>query len=670
MFFRDKSSGKSKKPVLQLIESVRTAKGVRQRLIVSLGTRMDIPKEIRSDVAKIVQERLHGQMPLFSYDSELLSYADKVVKKIQTEGRWNSARKRVSEFLDKNEKKPLTAEVFLEEVNHGYSRSLGPLLVGHTFWKRLQFDDILKACGFNDRERKTAQISVLHRLIEPGSENNILPWLNTVAADELLEINSASFGKDRFYRVSDKLYKNRNFIEENLYQRAKDLFSLEDTVFLYDLTNTYFEGICAKNPKAEYSKNQKEKRSDCPQVVVALVLDGDGFVRKHRIFNGKMTDVKSLEKIIAAIQDDFENSTMPTIIFDRGMVSLDNMKLLKSYKKLNFVIMCRSGEEALFTREFENEDFAVVGGRDKKPEVEVFLKEKDSMLYLLCKSEGRKVKEQAMRTSKEKKLDAELNNLKKQIDKGKSNVPDKINRRIGKITARYSTVSKYYKISYTHWEFSYTLPNDTSIIPKRLINSLKILGDKTKENKVTCPAATKKLSELKSKYPEFSEISINMKKAELTWETIDEALAKETAMEGNYLLKTNRKDLDADKIWKMYVTLTRIESAFRDLKSYLGLRPNYHQKELRVDGHIFMTLLGYHLLHSIEHTLRQAGVQSRWTTVKRILSTHNYGTIQLPTTNGTVINMRKAGIPEGIHMELYKKLGVELDRLPVMQNLA
>jgi transposase len=298
------------------------------------------------------------------------------------------------------------------------------------------------------------------------------------------------------------------------------------------------------------------------------------------------------------------------------------------------------------------------------------LKEKDNMLYLLCKSEGRKVKEQAMRTSKEKKLEAELNNLKKQIDKGKSNVPDKINQRIGKIKERYSKVSKYYNISYTHWEFSYILPEDVSIISKRLLNSLKILTDKTKNNKITFPAITKKLTGFKEKYPEFEKIKIHLKKAKLSWETIDETLAKETAMEGNYLLKTNRKDLNSDNIWKIYVTLTRIEKAFQGLKSYLGMRPNYHQKEHRVDGHIFITILAYHLLHSIEYTLRLNGGHSRWVTIKRILSTHNYSTIQLPTTSGTVINVRKASIPEGIQIEIYKKLGVEVDNLPVTKNFA
>ena len=116
--------------------------------------------------------------------------------------------------------------------------------------------------------------------------------------------------------------------------------------------------------------------------------------------------------------------------------------------------------------------------------------------------------------------------------------------------------------------------------------------------------------------------------------------------------------------------LTDIEDAFRCMKSELGMRPIYHQKERRCDGHIFITLLAYHLLHSIEYTLRQRGNHSRWVTIKRVVSTHNYSTIQLPTSNGTVINVRKAGIPEGVHIDVYNKLGIDIENLPIKKNLA
>jgi len=351
MFFREAISKNSKSPVLQLVENIRTEKGPRQRLVVSLGTYLKIPKEKRREVARIVKERLFGQQSLFEYDSQLIAYADKIVKKIQTEGKWNSVREQVCKFK-KATKDKSTAEIFIDDVQHGYDRELGPILIGHCFWERLNFSTILSDCGFNKRQIKTAQISLLNRLIAQDSEHSIISWLQTAAVEEIVGLDVSRYGDDRFYRISDKLLRNRDYIEENLYQREKDLFSLEDSIFLYDLTNTYFEGVCAKNPKAQHNGNQKEKRTDCPQVVVALVLDGDGFIRRHRIFNGKMTDVKSLDKILIALEDDFKDKPMPTIIFDRGMVSDDNLKLLNKYDNLKYILMCRPNEESIFTSRF------------------------------------------------------------------------------------------------------------------------------------------------------------------------------------------------------------------------------------------------------------------------------------------------------------------------------
>lgn len=667
MFFRENRSKNSKLPVLQLVENIRTARGPRVRIVVSLGTKFKIPKSDRSAVARIVKERLSGRLSLFSYDAQLVRYADYIVKKIQTEGKWDSARQRVAEFKESDRQ---TAEIFVEDVEHGYTRELGPILIGDTFWSRLNFPSILREYGFRESEIKTAEISVLNRLISQDSENGIISWLGTVAVDELLGIDFMQFGHDRFYRISDKLLKHQSYIEEELYQREKDLFSLEDCIFLYDLTNTYFEGVCARNPKTKYSKNQKEKRSDCPQVVVALVLDGDGFIRRHRVFEGKMSDSKSLGHIVGELESEFSDKAMPTIVFDRGMVTEENIELLKSYENLKYIVMCRSNEEEQFIGTFQREEFYIVEGRDPKKKVEVMIKPAADIVYLLCKSEGRKNKEQAMRNNREKKLEKELTNLQNQIQKGRENNPVKIEQRIGRIKERFGKVSQYYEIMYTHREFSYTLPEDVKI-SKRVSNSLAKLKEKANGNTITFPALEKKLAVMQEKYPSnFDKIKMHLIAPALSWEPIEEIREKEAGLDGNYLLKTNRTDLNADEIWKLYVMLTRIENAFRDLKSYLGLRPNPHHREDRVDGHIFISILAYHLLHSIEYMLRVQGVHSRWATIKRVVSTHDYSTVQLPTTSGPVINIRKPSMPEGIHMDIYDKLDVDYKHLPVRRNLA
>ena len=323
---------------------------------------------------------------------------------------------------------------------------------------------------------------------------------------------------------------------------------------------------------------------------------------------------------------------------------------------------------SLFANNFQ-EEFSLLCDREPrgKPKVEILLKKVDGISYLLCKSDGRKAKERAIRNKNEEKLESALNNLSKQIINGRENNPIKIERRIGRLKERHSKVGKYYEIKYQHREFVYE-DNDIS---KRLRNSLKNLKDKVDSNKISFPAIKKKLAEFEKKNPiEYSKLQINLKEPLLSWNTIDEIENKERDLDGNYLLKTNRLDLSRYKIWNYYMMLTKVENAFKDLKSYLGLRPNFHQKEVRVDGHIFITILAYHILHSIEYTLHQKADHSRWSTIKRLVSSHNYSTIQVPTVKGPVINVRKPGIPEGVHIEIYQKLGVPHENLPVTKTIA
>jgi len=230
MFFVEKKSKNSITPVLQLVENAKTDKGSRQRLVVSLGTHFKIPKNKRSEVARIVKFRLLGQTSFIDYDPELMDYADQIIRKIQIEGKWNSERSQVIRFKEEQKRSP-TAQVFVNEVEHGYDRELGPVLIGHHFWNLLGFPKILEELEFNKRQIGTAEVSVLNRLIVQGSENSILPWLKTVALEDILNLDTPKLGDDRFYRISDKLLKNQSDLEKRLYKRQVDFFNLESGIF-------------------------------------------------------------------------------------------------------------------------------------------------------------------------------------------------------------------------------------------------------------------------------------------------------------------------------------------------------------------------------------------------------------------------------------------------------
>ena len=665
MFFKETKTGKGKTPVLQLIESVRTDKGPRQKIIVSLGTDLKIPKNLRKQVAHCVKELLLGQLVLFN-DSKVSLIADQIVKKIQTEGKWQKAYDKLKD-AENTKKERETAEVYINEVQHSYNRELGSVLIGHHYWNMLDFPKILSNCGFNKSQITTAEISVLNRLISQDSEHAMISWLNTVAVDEVLNIDSTKYGDDRFYRVSDILLKNQSHIETALYEKESDLFHLEDSVFLYDLTNTYFEGQCELNPKAEYGGHQKEKRNDCPQVVVALIVDTNGFIRRHRMFNGKMNDVKSLSYILKDLELEFEGRELPTFIFDRGVVSEDNLALLKNYK---YIVASRTNEEMEYVAEFEHGEFTDLPGRDekKKSQVKVLLKEHNGLQYLLCKSSGRKKKEAAMRNKQEIKLEDELNNLAKQVKKTRDRDVSEIERKLGRLKERYSRVAKYYWFKYEPCKFEVQFPVEQ--LNPRLQRSLDLFLKKFAEGNISYNQLQTNLKSREEKYPDdYARLEIKLSEPVLKWGTLDEKTSQAEQLEGNYLIKTNRKDLKTDEIWNIYVMLTRVEKAFRDLKTHLGLRPNYHQLEDRVDGHIFISILAYHLMHTIEYVLRQQGTSSSWAKIKRLVSTHTYATIQLPIAGNSTINLRKPGIVEGIHEIIYRKLKVDYRNLPIRKTV-
>lgn len=667
MFFREKKSKNSKRLILQLVENIRTKEGSRQKSIVSLGSYLNIPKELRPHVARLVKERILGQHNLFTESPEVLELADKIIKKIQTEGKWHSCRQKLS-----GKSLPVgTAEVFVDDVQHSQDRILGPLLVGHTFWKRLNLSEILSDCGFNPTQVRVAELSILHRLISPGSELSIPEWIKTVAAEELIDSKAELYSKDRFYRISDKLLSKKEKIEDSLYQREQELFNLENTIYLYDLTNTYFEGLCQKNPKAEFNMNQKEKRSDCRQISVGLVLDSEGFARRHEIFKGSLSDTDALKHILKKIKKEYRDSNLPTLIFDRGAVSEENLERVR-LAEFKYIVTTRVNEEKEFIEDFENLEFRTIPGRDgkKKKEVKVYKTKKDEDIYLLCRSEGRKQKESAIRNKREKRLEEELSRLLKSIKESRIIDRIKIERRIGRLKERYSQVAKYYEINYKPTIFDYSIPSGVEI-SKRLSNSLKNLKNKHKNNAISHKKIKEKLSNLVSKYAkDYQKLCIEFKAPDLKWAPLDEKEKESIFLEGNYLLRTNNNNLTDIQFWSLYMMLTKVESSFRDLKSSLGLRPNYHQLEKRVEGHIFISILAYHLLHSIEYALRQRGETISWLRAKRILLSHTYSTIHLPTVKGPVINTRKAGIAEGAHKRIYDDLRVYYINLPVKKTVA
>src|SRR3989454_12436857 len=144
----------------------------------------------------------------------------------------------------------------------------------------------------------------------------------------------------------------------------------------------------------------------------------------------------------------------------------------------------------------------------------------------------------------------------------------------------------------------------------------------------------------------------------LTWEEDREKKTIAEKLDGGYVLKTDRQDLTAEEIWRTYILLTRVEAAFRAMKSPLLERPIFHHLEHRVQTHIFLCVLAYHLLVAIEKRFLDRGVHTSWATLREQLSTHHVLTVVLPATNGRTLRIRKTSTPDAIHREIYDTLRI------------
>src|SRR5437773_764823 len=281
---------------------------------------------------------------------------------------------------------------------------------------------------------------------------------------DILKQNFSNVDDEALYRNLDRLHPNREHIERELAQREKTLSNLEDTVYLYDLTSTYFEGQAKVNPQAKRGYS-RYKRGDCKQVV---------------------------------------RTPSPRNPFQ------------------------------------------------KKTRVEIKRQPKGDVIYILCRSEGREEKDRAIRETHEAKLLADLSKLQRRVAQGHLKNPNKIHQSIGRLMERYPRVARYYDITYE--------------------------------------ADHKNLS----------------------WKELADKKAIAQKLDGSYILKTDRQDLTADEIWRFYILLTRVEDAFRDIKSPLMERPIFHHLKNRTQTHIFLCVLAYHLLAAVEHRFLQVGIHTSW----------------------------------------------------------
>ena len=596
---RDKKTGKIYK-YYKLVETVKTSKGPRQKVILHLG-KMDISEEERKILPKLIERRLSGKREYTEFPGLEKNVNDAVQK----------YREKISREVERKEDKEqaVYAEVDLNSTNQTHYRSVGSELICDFFWCNLHFDSILAQCGFNRKEKDLAKVIIFGRLISPGSELHTIRWFfKNSSLLERLPSDLSEAKRDSFYEISDLLYAHKTKIEHLLRENTKKLFSYTDTIYLYDLTNTYFEGRKQNSDLCFHAKS-KEKRSDCPLVTLALVVDQKGFPLYSRIYKGNQSEPLTLEETLNKVYSDsytlFDYLKKPSIAMDRGIATKENIQYLKDNGYSYFVIERRDVAKQ-YKEEFSN---IIKEGKKYKTSSgqTIYLKrqqEKDCTRVLVY-SEMKAKKEDSIIGKREKRFLEDLNKLIKSNQNGYIRDEKKILIRIGRINERYGALASLYTI---------TMKNDSE--QKGYVSQIKF---KRKQNKIT--------------------------KKDLC---------------GCYVIETDKYDHTTEEIWEFYMNLNEVESAFRSLKTDLGTRPIYHRTDSRIESHLFISILAYSILKSIIYNLNQKGYNKSWILIKQILSNHMRGTTIQRAKSGEIYNIRVTGLPEKEAKEIYDLLNIEI----------
>jgi transposase len=576
-----------------LVESVLTPKGPRQRTLCSLGSLKPAPRKDWLALAHKMQAALQGQLSLQAPPAEMEPLVQRARK-----GR---VRQQASEKI--SEQSSIIA-IDTDRVETEEHREAGPVHVGHQIWRQLGLGEILRRAGLSERACVLSEVMTLNRLIFPLSELSMPDWIRRTAMGDILGIHFSELNEDALYRNLDRLHPKREQIERELAEREKTLFNLDDRVYLYDLTSTYFEGQAETNPQAKRGYS-RDKRPDCKQVLVGLVLDRDGFPKAHEIFEGNRQDRSTVDEMLQILEKRTGKHPGSTVVVDRGMAYEENLEQIRAHG-LHYLVAGRQSERNEWLDDFEKEaDWEEVirmpspcNPFQKKSRVQIKRRQKGSEVYILCLSEGREEKDRAIRVKQEERLIKDLERLKERVEKGHLKKTEKIHQAIGRLQERYPRVARYYRIQYQ--------------------------GE-----------------------PQI-----------LSWQEDLEKKAIAEKLDGSYVLRTDRQDLTADEIWRTYMLLTRVEAAFRSMKSPLMERPIFHHLKHRTQTHIFLCVLAYHLLAAIEKRFLDQGIHTSWWSIRQQLSTHQVATIVLPTNNGMVLRIRKGGTPEPDQKKIYEILKV------------
>lgn len=495
--------------------------------------------------------------------------------------------------------------VDLGSLSQSEFRTIGGEMVGYWAFEELGMAQIFKDLGLSRKQIDQAALLIIGRLLHPASERETAVWgAEASALGEILGTDFRHLSNNALYRLSDELVWHRDRIEGFLAERERQAYGLKEKILLYDLTNTYLTGAGIGSDLAQWG-NSKEKRFDCPLLTLALVLDEDGFPKASKVLAGNTGEPSTLEGFLRAYKDGLKQrlplfTELPTVVIDAGIGTKENLDLMR-----------REGFSYITVRRIRPSEMPEGGLKviheKKGAMIEVKKLEGDGgEVVLYCRSSGRGQKEGSMKSRFQKRYEEGLQHMATSIGKKRGTKRyEKVLERLGRLRERYPTIARFYRVEVSQ-------------------DGGRVTG--------------------------------------ITWQ-IEREKELEARFSGSYYLRSDRTDLDEKELWSLYMMLGRVEDSFRSLKSELGLRPVYHKKDARMEGHLFISLLAYHLLAVIQRDLKRKSIDHRWDTLRKRLATHMRATASITTDKGERLHLRQTGDPEPSHMEIYRALGISPRRL-------
>ena len=539
----------------------------------------DATAEQLNKIQKQLTQKYEHKQPLFEQEE------DAVVKKY-VEELWQ--RIVASKKFDILSVEKLSRMINADTLQHSNVREIGAEWICHHSWEKLQLTQLLLTQGFTEEQAKLAATQVISRAVYPASELKTTRWIKeNSAVCELTGYDMEKLAKDKLYQSALHLYEVKDALEKHLSKRTNELFDLEDKIILYDLTNTYFEGEKRNSQLARFGRS-KEKRKDAKLVVLALVVNIEGFIKYSSILEGNIADSKTLSAMIEKLST-HTCGHKAVVVLDAGIATEDNLKLIVE-KKYKYLCVSRT----------KLKDYKAVPDRltvllDTKSNKTIRLKsvttENNTDYYLEVQSPSKAMKEAGMMNQFEKRFEEELQKIHKAIhSKGGIKKWDKVHQRIGRAKEKYPSAQQYYIIEVT--------------------------GDE-KTNQPT----------------------------DITWKKDQTKYDDKIESQGIYFLRTNMKVTDEVVVWSIYNTIREIENAFRTLKTDLDLRPIYHKNDNATMAHLHLGILAYWLVNTIRYQLKNNNINSCWSEIVRIGNTQKVITTTGTNTYDKIIATRKCAQP-------------------------